>query len=168
MSLCTLPNGLPFDRVPSRSGAGIFDPLWCELPTGSQKGWASMTCPRRRLNALRSNAGQTCSRRIVDCCMCKCRHSFFLDGTHPWPLVRTGLLNKSTFSLHRCGRAQRPDVAVKVVFGMRKEGIRPSSTLSNTYFKAKKVGFVLDTCGIFKFKPVHVFLSPFVVHGSFY
>lgn len=39
----------------------------------------------------------------------------------------------------RCGRAQRPDAAVKVVFALRKEGIAPSSTLSNTYFKAKKV-----------------------------
>lgn len=32
---------------------------------------------------------------------------------------------------------------MKVVFALRKEGITPSSTLSNTYFKAKKVGLVL-------------------------
>ncbi|CAM9143566.1 unnamed protein product [Scytosiphon promiscuus] len=40
--------------------------------------------------------------------------------------------------LYVCGRAQRPDAAVKVVFALRKEGVTPSSTLSSTYFKAKK------------------------------
>lgn len=34
---------------------------------------------------------------------------------------------------------------MKVVFAMRKEGIRPSSTLSNTYFKAKKVRIMLES-----------------------
>ncbi|CAM9125160.1 unnamed protein product [Ectocarpus fasciculatus] len=40
--------------------------------------------------------------------------------------------------LYVCGRAQRPDAALKVVFALKKDGIRPSSALSNTYFKAKK------------------------------
>ncbi|CAN0556828.1 unnamed protein product, partial [Ectocarpus sp. 8 AP-2014] len=41
--------------------------------------------------------------------------------------------------LYVCGRAQRPDAALKVVFALKKDGIRPSSALSNTYFKARKV-----------------------------
>lgn len=61
--------------------------------------------------------------------------------------------NKSTISLHRCGRAQRPDAAVKVVFAMRKEGIRPSATLSNTYFKAKKVRLKLEYMGSVHIQP---------------
>ncbi|CAM9131809.1 unnamed protein product [Ectocarpus sp. 12 AP-2014] len=40
--------------------------------------------------------------------------------------------------LYVCGRAQRPDAALKVVFALKKDGIRPSSALSNTYFKARK------------------------------
>lgn len=40
---------------------------------------------------------------------------------------------------NRCGRANRPDAAVKVVAALRKDGIKPTSAMSNTYFKAKKV-----------------------------
>lgn len=46
----------------------------------------------------------------------------------------------------RCGRAQRPDAALKVVFALRKDGIVSSSTLSNAYFKAKKVCINLLEC----------------------
>lgn len=49
-------------------------------------------------------------------------------------------INTQMLTSHgRCGRAGRPDAAVKVVFASRKEGVTPSSTMSNTYFKAKQV-----------------------------
>lgn len=58
-------------------------------------------------------------------------------------VLPTEMLMKILQFRYRCGRAQRPDAAMKVVFALRKEGITPSSTLSNTYFKAKKVGLIL-------------------------
>lgn len=143
------PTAMLFDRAPCHSGAGIFNPLWCELLTGSQQGRPSTTCPRGRSSALQRNARKTCSPRIVDCYTCKCQRSSSSRMIHlrGLSLLEKRAQLKSTFLLHRCGRAQRPDVAVKVVIDMRKEGIKLSSTLSNTYFKAKKVRSFLQFIG---------------------
>ncbi|CAM9211135.1 unnamed protein product, partial [Choristocarpus tenellus] len=40
--------------------------------------------------------------------------------------------------VHVCGRARRADVAVKIVYAMRRDGLTPTSVQSNTYFKAKE------------------------------
>lgn len=145
-------------HVPAEPLRRLNSPVWtgCHLFLAAANSTCFVAGIRRRDVRpggcqRRSIAEETQERSLLRVLWAAIRVSFssFVPVSVGWSMIFYRLvLSKEVLmtklhSRYRCGRAQRPDAAMKVVFALRKEGITPSSTLSNTYFKAKKVGLIL-------------------------
>lgn len=65
------------------------------------------------------------------------------NRTRSWPIPKRRMRGKNMFAAYNgllfvCGRAQRPDIAVRVAYAMRREGLDPNELSLNCYHSGKR------------------------------